>query len=179
MFNDYCPDKQREIISNLMETVNDTIMFCCRITGSSNMKFLVGMNTIATKMFLLLYDPQINHKLEDCRGTLIQPICVNREFLGLVNEYNVLLLDYNNFLTMHRQHTCAHDTTHAKIAPTIGGSKPELVRIARPVGRGTDSTAQPVEFDEDTDDDDDFGGFDDIPRPDVANGELRITRNDP
>ena len=123
MFNDYNSEKQREIIADVMHIVNDTVVFFCRLSGSSNVRFLVGMNTIATKMFLLMYDPMINPKLDECRGTITQPISVNKEFLSLVNEYNTLLMEYNQYLNMQR-----FNTEYLSVTP--GGS------------RATDSTVQ-------------------------------------
>ena len=104
-FNDYNSEKQREIIADIMHVVNDTVLFWCKLTGGTNTRFLVGMNTIATKMFLLMYDPVINPKLDECRGTIPQPISVNKEFLSLVNEYNTLLMEYNQYLNMQRYNT--------------------------------------------------------------------------
>ena len=104
-FNDYNSEKQREIIADVMQIVNETLVFWCKLTGGTNMRFLVGMNTIATKMFLLMYDPVINPQLDECRGTVPQPISVNKEFLVLVNEYNTLLMEYNQYLNMQRYNT--------------------------------------------------------------------------
>ena len=125
LFNDFNSEKQREIIGNVMSTVNSTIVFFCKLTGSSNMKFLVGMNTIASKMFLLMYDPIINTRLDECRGTIQQPISVSKEFLKLVNEYNTLLLEYNQYLNIQRynsEYLSSIPQTNINNIPTTGNT---------------------------------------------------------
>ena len=170
MFNDYNSEKQREIIADVMHVINDTVVFFCRLSGSSNMRFLVGMNTISTKMFLLMYDPIINPKLNECRGTITQPISVNKEFLLLVNEYNTLLMDYNQYLNVQR-----YNTEYISVTPggprstgaNVASEQPPRARTS--VSFETPAVNQASRDITDTEDDgyissddDSFGGFDDI-----------------
>ena len=168
MFNDYNSEKQREIIADVMHVFNDTVVFFCRLSGSSNMRFLVGMNTIVTKMFLLMYDPVINPKLDDCRGTIPQPISVNKEFLSLVNEYNTLLMEYNQYLNVQR-----YNTEYLSVTPggqrTTGTTIPTRTNVSfetpvvNSVPRGrTDTDEGGGDDGYISSDDDSFGGFDDI-----------------
>jgi len=166
MFNDYNSEKQREIIADVMHVINDTVVFLCRLSGSSNMRFLVGMNTISTKMFLLMYDPIINPKLNECRGTVPQPISVNKEFLSLVNEYNTLLMEYNQYLNVQR-----YNTEYLSVTP--GGPRSTGANVASERARTSVSFETPAnqasrdrtDTEDDgyiSSDDDSFGGFDDI-----------------
>jgi len=171
MFNDYNSEKQREIIADVMHVINDTVVFFCRLSGSSNVRFLVGMNTIATKMFLLMYDPMINPKLDECRGTVTQPISVNKEFLSLVNEYNTLLMEYNQYLNMQR-----FNTEYLSVTPGGYRSTDATMQNQTPIRNNVTFGASPKqsnmprgrrdtddEIDEDgyiSSDDDSFSGFD-------------------
>jgi hypothetical protein len=167
MFNDFNSEKQREIIGDVMHAINDTVTFFCKMSGSSNMKFLVGMNTIATKMFLLMYDPVINPRLGECRGTVPQPISVNKEFLLLVNEYNTLLLEYNQYLNIQRYNTeyvsVIAPTDRRYLGNPVERSIPQQQSFP-PTGRprGESIYEQPPEQDDDdggyiSSDDDSFG----------------------
>lgn len=175
MFNDYNSEKQREIIADVMHVFNDTVVFFCRLTGSSNMRFLVGMNTIATKMFLLMYDPMINPKLDDCRGTVPQPISVNKEFLSLVNEYNTLLTEYNQYLNVQRYNTeylsltpCGSRSTGTNISSDQSRTRTNVsfeTPVVNQASRGRTDTDEGGERGDGDDgyissDDDSFGGFD-------------------
>lgn len=170
MFNDYNSEKQREIIADVMHAVNDMVVFFCRMSGSSNMRFLVGMNTIATKMFLLMYDPMINPKIDECRGTVTQPISINKEFLSLVNEYNTLLLEYNQYLNMQRYNTEYLSVTTNSSPPHISSGPSESGPTRNSVSFESPPNDQPTRGRADTTEDDDyissdddsFGGFDDI-----------------
>jgi hypothetical protein len=162
MFNDYNPEKQREIIADVMHIINDTVVFFCRLAGSSNMRFLVGMNTIATKMFLLMYDPMINPKLNECRGTIPQPISINKEFLSLVNEYNTLLMEYNQYLNMRRFNTEYLSVTPGGTRTTESTAPRPNVSFETPI-RSRQRTETEDDVADDgyiSSDDDSFGGFD-------------------
>jgi hypothetical protein len=170
LFNDYNSEKQREIIADVMHAVNDTLMFWCKLTGGTNTRFLVGMNTIATKMFLLMYDPVINPKLDECRGTVPQPISVNKEFLSLVSEYNTLLMEYNQYLNIQRYNTEYLSVVNpsdpaANSAPATNVSSASVARNTAPPqtsrARERTETAEIVEEDDGyiSSDDDSFAGF--------------------
>lgn len=168
LFNDYNSEKQREIIADIMQAVNDTVMFWCKLSGGTNTRFLVGMNTIATKMFLLMYDPMINPKLDECRGTFTQPISVNKEFLSLVNEYNTLLMEYNQYLNIQRYNTEYLSIVKPRADPNTDG-KPatnvsSLSNSAQNVATQQHNTVdEPITQDIDegyiSSDDDSFAGF--------------------